>query len=852
MALSRKSTSARWRKLIFQPLETRSLLASLPLGAMPRDTAEFMLGRVAVTPVLLESDGRIDLSTEDWTTAQISQVLANIQAGVDWWVQTLAELDTQHSLEFVLDTSFATSPFRTPYEPISRISNDYVNYVGHFLTSQGYDGSSISLEDAILDFNHDQRIKNDADWAFTIFVVDDTNDFDGMFEVGGDFRRAFAFAGGLFFVSPASRPTSTFTHETGHMFWARDEYAGSGRYNERRGYYDAQNSNAVDGAPPGFVQQPSIMAAGMVLQQAYDHHFSPPPTLAQIGWRDSDNDGIFDLLDVPLELDVAAVYLDPTETLQIRGTARAVPLPNRNSSGLQNDITLNTITRLELRIDQGPWTTIATPMVQIAPLDLQVPVPRGFSTLQLRAVDHRIGLASNIVTIKDSAGPVAGVQPRIQGFVFVDEQKDGDWDAADYLLPGASIIVTPQAPLLHGRVEPDDRPGSVYSPMQPGFQIQSIGNQVTGGVASLVGGAATGTHSFFARTIYSTWDNSWSSGKQELQLTFDQPTSHVSIVAVGKGPASFGRLTGYDAQGNLVARATSTELASGQSQVLRIEDPQRRIASIRAAGTARTSVSLDDLRYGPPLETASATFGTFQFSGLPDGLYNLSITSPSILYTIQQPERQVELRAGEIVEPLIVAAHRSASPWTNPRNPLDVNDNGEVQPLDALLIINDLNRKGNRPLGQNDPAPPFLDVNGDGSVSPIDALRVINHLNRSPTAPPGGGGPVGGSGGSSGGGGSGGGSLPSGEGEFAMPWSDAVDAVMVDAVIGDPVPVNGRPPSPLQWAFGTMPHSGQDDRQSHCLPAQATSVANPENTVSSLAEGFLQHSLIFGPWELPQ
>ena len=52
-----------------------------------------------------------------------------------------------------------------------------------------------------------------------------------------------------------------------------------------------------------------------------------------------------------------------------------------------------------------------------------------------------------------------------------------------------------------------------------------------------------------------------------------------------------------------------------------------------------------------------------------------------------------------------------------------------VTPLDALLVINELNRFGPHCLLGPNYAPPFLDVAHDGCVSPIDALVVINYLN---------------------------------------------------------------------------------------------------------------------------
>ena len=54
------------------------------------------------------------------------------------------------------------------------------------------------------------------------------------------FPQAFSYAGGRFMVVPASRPASTFSHETGHQFWALDEYLGGGNYTSQRGYYNTK------------------------------------------------------------------------------------------------------------------------------------------------------------------------------------------------------------------------------------------------------------------------------------------------------------------------------------------------------------------------------------------------------------------------------------------------------------------------------------------------------------------------------------------------------------------------------------------------------------------------------------
>ncbi len=72
--------------------------------------------------------------------------------------------------------------------------------------------------------------------------------------------------------------------------------------------------------------------------------------------------------------------------------------------------------------------------------------------------------------------------------------------------------------------------------------------------------------------------------------------------------------------------------------------------------------------------------------------------------------------------------------WHNSALPEDVNGDHSVTPIDALLIINDLNRNGSRWLGGTTrPATsPYLDVDNNTYVTALDALIVINYLNALP------------------------------------------------------------------------------------------------------------------------
>ncbi|MEM8910982.1 MAG: tandem-95 repeat protein [Planctomycetota bacterium] len=68
----------------------------------------------------------------------------------------------------------------------------------------------------------------------------------------------------------------------------------------------------------------------------------------------------------------------------------------------------------------------------------------------------------------------------------------------------------------------------------------------------------------------------------------------------------------------------------------------------------------------------------------------------------------------------------------NPNDSKDVNADGTVSALDALLIINHLNRNSSGatgiPVTSSDVGPNFYDVSGDRVISALDILQVINEL----------------------------------------------------------------------------------------------------------------------------
>ena len=717
-------------------LDPRLVLSGSPLGAMVQDTGEYLLGSSTVTVVLMESTGAA--SSEDWDPASITAVKNKVEESLAWWENTLTEQSPVHRLSFVTDYQYTDSPVPTSVEPIAEKSNVYTTWVNDFLdVANANTSDGISAD--VRKFNHSQRVHHGADWGFTIFVVNDANDSDGMFAEGGSFRRAFAFAGGRFMIVPAGRPASTFAHEIGHMFWARDEYPGGGSYSDHRGYYNAQNINAHDNPTQGFVQQPSIMASGSLMTTAYDNNTSSQSSFEMLGWRDSDDDGVFDVLDVPHTLEGSGQQ-NGTE-YHFQATASVNAMVNANSSGFQSDITLNTIDRIEYRFDDGPWIVDATPGLAELAFEFTVDIPDGAGQIEVRtrSVDatSQQTIAQSTPFVADLSAKTVQADEGLAGYVWLDSNGDDQWTNSENGVQGVTVrLIDVDGNLLSlsNSVDADgyadaDELDSRFS----GVSLSAVGTHILdASVYSREDPQATTGSRVFAN--FNAGTNSvvktWGQKSRTLRATFTAPQSVVAITSIADDFGDVARLEAYDASGQLLERVTSPVMTDGETVQLSVSRPESDIAYVIARAHYNTEVLFDDLRIGPSTESVTDSQGVFRFQGLPDedyrvevlGVEGLQLGTPSILgRSLDNQIPVVDLAFG-----------LDSPPWLNPSNSEDINNDGMVSPIDALVIINDLNASGARelpPPTDSVKPPPFLDSSGDGWVTSIDALRVINLLN---------------------------------------------------------------------------------------------------------------------------
>lgn len=335
--------------------------ASAPSSHLPGqyDTSVFMHGSVSVGVIFPQCNGVGVTCTENaWTAAQISNVENQIQYGMDFWSkQATAHSD---SVSFVYDWK---TGIQVPYEPINVSSASENTWEDAALTAMGYSGTTTTAK--VYNYVNALREANHTDWAVAIFVVNSLKDTDGKFPDG---YFAWSMLGGPYLVMTydndgwgISSMQWVTAHEIGHTFLAGDQYymagyGGCAGTTEKYGYLGIANSNCENGNPNPV---PSIMLDN---SNALD-----TSAAQQVGWKDSNSNTYNDPLDTFPGFSVAAHAPNPTgeTSWTYSGFVYDVPWPHANCIGPEGystcwyrDITLNTITSVQYRVDGGGWNNV--------------------------------------------------------------------------------------------------------------------------------------------------------------------------------------------------------------------------------------------------------------------------------------------------------------------------------------------------------------------------------------------------------------------------------------------------------------------------------------------------------------
>ncbi len=149
-----------------------------------------------------------------------------------------------------------------------------------------------------------------------------------------------------------------------------------------------------------------------------------------------------------------------------------------------------------------------------------------------------------------------------------------------------------------------------------------------------------------------------------------------------------------------------------------------------------------------------ATVGTLAIEDPDDEAYQFSVSDDRFEVSGNQLQLRWDVSLNREIEPFVglsVTATAASgdnktetfqiavlefSPHQNPRHKFDVNGDGQVTPLDVLILVNLLNQEGYQLPppgvggGSGEPGSViYPDVNGDGKLSPVDVLIIVNYIN---------------------------------------------------------------------------------------------------------------------------
>jgi VCBS repeat-containing protein len=216
-----------------------------------------------------------------------------------------------------------------------------------------------------------------------------------------------------------------------------------------------------------------------------------------------------------------------------------------------------------------------------------------------------------------------------------------------------------------------------------------------------------GSGNTFVELAYSPFANF--TGSDSFKYTVSDDLGQQSAEATVTISPSLKPITGADVGGGVAADGININVLENDSPVVGSLD----LSSLRIV-TGASAI-------GPNNGTATANAdGTISY--VPNTGF---IGNDVFQYVVSDTE-------GHESDPVTVTVNSVANRMQNPIRFKDVNASGDVTALDALLIINRINRSGSDsvPVADSDQGPNYYDVNGDGAITALDALLVMNRIGR--------------------------------------------------------------------------------------------------------------------------
>lgn len=332
----------------------------VPFGADSiYDTAEYALGSYTHNILFIQDDQLRDLDDREHPKVSLDDC-DTINCGVVHWSQSMLDSRKQRveeSASYWNEESESRHHLGAQLDITVHFTNDIYNEGAPFTVDDiGNTSSSVGFVDALslIDpdyaqyssfstatrhFNDNIRRAKNSHWAVTTFIKP-------------YYGRASASINGPYTKGYEDDPSWTYLHELGHIFGALDEY-GSHETDEISGYLHTHNTNAAN-LPGGDEPNENSISAVM---KTHGVHTISDGTLNAIGWRDTDENTIPDILDTNPTLIADTSNSQPAERIfQAQINTSVSPLVSPDPA--EGDYTINTLTSAQYRVNRELWTNL--------------------------------------------------------------------------------------------------------------------------------------------------------------------------------------------------------------------------------------------------------------------------------------------------------------------------------------------------------------------------------------------------------------------------------------------------------------------------------------------------------------
>jgi hypothetical protein len=247
--------------------------------------SDSMTGTIACCLLFVESDGTIDSNLYTWTTSARDHVINQCLEGASWWANQASSNGISASF-YIYYYSPDMSQMSQGYEPILHRSSDDYLWINRIMANLGYSSGTDLAR--VTSFNAWLKSWANTNWAYSCFFAYNPSGAPSTFTDG---YFAYAYLGGPYIHMLYRNDGwsiydigSIFAHETGHIFWACDEYY-------QPGYGGCTSCAPCSSFRPvtnGNCEHPSCNPSGSVpCMMKNNSNALCSYTVAQVGWQSS-------------------------------------------------------------------------------------------------------------------------------------------------------------------------------------------------------------------------------------------------------------------------------------------------------------------------------------------------------------------------------------------------------------------------------------------------------------------------------------------------------------------------------------------------------------------------------------